>query len=214
MTAHPLNLARTLSGLPLRIAITGEKHHGKDSVMQAILSCYNNIEIVRFADGLKDMLRAFYRLYGLNESEIERRIEGGLKEVPCPMLGGRTPRHAMQTLGTEWRLTIFEGLWVGLTEYRIASAGEDVATVTPDLRFPVEDEPLDDLGVFKIRVVRPDLEKTEEGATHASETSMSEIEVHVTIINDGTIADLEHKVRNVLTVCMHKGFQPVEGWTV
>jgi hypothetical protein len=48
---------------------------------------------VKFAGPLKSMCMAL----GLTEAHIE----GHLKEVPCELLCGQTPRHAMQTLGTE-----------------------------------------------------------------------------------------------------------------
>jgi hypothetical protein len=33
---------------------------------------------------------------------IERRIEGDLKDVPDPLLGGRTPREGMVGIGYDW----------------------------------------------------------------------------------------------------------------
>ena len=49
---------------------------------------------VRFAGPLKAMLHAL----GLTEADTD----GAAKDQPADLLGGRTPRHAMQTLGTEW----------------------------------------------------------------------------------------------------------------
>jgi hypothetical protein len=49
---------------------------------------------VRFAGPLKAMMAAL----GCTNAEID----GDRKEVPCDLLGGKSPRWAMQTLGTEW----------------------------------------------------------------------------------------------------------------
>jgi hypothetical protein len=75
------------------IALTGYAGSGK-STLADILACEHGFTVVKFAGPLKAMLRAL----GLDE----REIEGDLKEQPCQLLAGHTPRRAMQTLGTEW----------------------------------------------------------------------------------------------------------------
>jgi hypothetical protein len=39
---------------------------------------------------------------GVPSDTIERMVDGDLKEVATPHLGGATPRRAMQTLGRGW----------------------------------------------------------------------------------------------------------------
>lgn len=184
----------TAAGFPRAIAITGEKFHGKDTVAKAIIA-RTGAKLVRFADGLKGMMRAFYAECGLPADEIERRIEGDLKEEACVWLGGRTPRHAMQTLGTEWRQLIWNRLWVNQQEARVkAHTG---TTVTPDMRFLIEEEAVDAVGGLKIRVVNPRI-ASNESSTHASEIEMRAIKVHYTLVNDGTIEDLFANVDELL----------------
>ena len=48
------------------------------------------------------MLRKLLACPGADAGMIRRMIDGDLKEAPTPLFEGRTPRHAMQTLGTEW----------------------------------------------------------------------------------------------------------------
>ena len=78
---------------PSVIAITGQAGSGKTTIAKHLELEYNYVR-VRFAEVLKDMLLAL----GLTEEEIN----GDLKEKPCSLLLGKTPRHAMQTLGIEW----------------------------------------------------------------------------------------------------------------
>ena len=107
----------------MRIALCGPAGAGKSTVA-AFLEREAGCTRHRFAKPLKDMLRAI----GLTE----REIEGDLKEVPCPALMGRTPRHALVTLGTEWgRDLIHPDLWVNAW-HRTLPAGN---VVTEDLRF-------------------------------------------------------------------------------
>ena len=179
---------------PLAIAITGGKGHGKDTVARIIVENLG-AEIVRFADGLKAMLRAYYRLCGLTDAETERRIEGDLKQEPCLWLGGKTPRYAMQTLGTEWREMVWSKMWVNQLAERLRTS--TVPTVTPDMRFLIEESAFDDVGGIKLRVVNPRV-AADASSLHVSETEMELIRVHETILNDGTIEDLAEKVRAVL----------------
>lgn len=137
---------------------------------------------VRFAGPLKDMMRAL----GLSDDEIE----GNLKETPCDVLGGRTPRQAMQTLGTEWgRDLIHPDLWVNAWRKR---AQQQRRVVADDVRFPNEAIAILDLGGMLVRITRSGLAR----AAHASE--QQDLLFAQTIINDGDVAALEANVDAVL----------------
>lgn len=167
------------------IGFAGRKGHGKDTAAQEFVN--RGYTLLRFADPLKYMLRAFYNCCGLEQEFIERKIEGDLKEVPCALLCGRTPRYAMQTLGTEWgRSLIGESLWVDVLDYR-ARALDDI--VVPDVRFPNEVETIANLGgrvwlIDASRRVPPD-----DHSTHASEATGA-LWCDRVVCNDGTLDDL------------------------
>lgn len=92
---------------------------------------------VKFAGALKDMIRCVLAYQGVDAATIERMIEGDLKEVETEYLAGRTPRYAMQTLGTEWgRDLIGADFWVGTAMKRARGH----KTVITDVRFPNEME--------------------------------------------------------------------------
>jgi len=169
------------------IGITGQKFSGKDTFAGQLIRNYSFQER-RFAYPLKEMLRAMYRAAGLPEAEIERRIEGDLKEEPCDLLAGRTPRHAMQTLGTEWRNMIAPDLWIRQWEHRIRfSHNQNI--VVPDVRFQAEAEAIRRHHGIIVRVVRP-MNGSNDFSRHISETEMTGIQVDATVYNDGTIEDL------------------------
>ena len=56
-----------------------------------------------FAGPLKAMLRAYCEAVGVGPAMTEAMIEGGLRELPSPYLAGRSPRYAMQHLGSASR---------------------------------------------------------------------------------------------------------------
>lgn len=131
--------------LPRVVAFTGVAGSGKTTATRYLVERHG-YTLVKFAGPLKDMMR----VVGLTEEEIE----GDLKEKPCSLLSGKSPRHAMQTLGTQWgRDCIGTDFWVRLWRERavdvMAQAGR---VVTDDCRFPNEAGAIRKLGgdIFRL----------------------------------------------------------------
>lgn len=155
----------------------------------------NGFVRVRFSSFLKAMMRGFFAACGLSEDEIERRIEGDLKEVPDELLGGKTPRYAMQTLGTEWGRelispTIWSNAWRARAEAELARGNRIVAE---DVRFETEDLEVHRLAgkIIKLTGCAKDV----AASGHASE-AMEGIRPDAVVENDGAIEDLRAKVRD------------------
>lgn len=135
------------------IGLCGVAGSGKSTASNYLTTAYD-FRRERIAGPLKDMMRAF----GLDE----RHIEGDLKEVPTNLLCGRTPRHAMQTLGAEWgRVLIHPDLWTNVWEKRVdLILNVDDATpggvVIDDMRFPNEVNLVRARKGVMIRIVRPE----------------------------------------------------------
>lgn len=144
------------------VAFCGRIGAGKSTAARLLVEQYG-FRLVKFADPLKDMLRAL----GMTEAEIE----GDRKEVSCKLLGGRTPRYAMQTLGTEWgRDLISPDLWVNSWIKRAKTIMSDGGkVVVDDLRFPNEEEIIRRLGgnIVEIHDARPC--QADTGKSHCSE---------------------------------------------
>jgi hypothetical protein len=115
------------------IALMGADGSGKTTVAE-MLQRHHGFTRLRFADTLKSMLLTL----GLSPEEVD----GSLKEVPTQLLCGKTPRHAMRTLGTEWgRDMIGENIWVGAFQHRLTqllASNPDANIVIDDARFPNE----------------------------------------------------------------------------
>lgn len=177
------------------IAVTGQKFSGKDTFAEYFVNA--GFTIARFADPLKDMLRAMYRCAGLSASEIERKIEGDLKEEPCPILCDKTPRYAMQTIGTEWRNMIDQNLWTIQWAERVTRIlGQGGHVIVPDCRFVHEADFVRKMFGTIVRVNRPSQVLTDG---HSSELEMQQIVADVTVENNGTIDDL-HDIAHRLHV--------------
>lgn len=132
--------------LPPVIALTGLAGSGKSTASKYLVEKHG-YQLVKFAGPLKDMLRAI----GLSEAQIE----GELKEEPCEWLQGATPRHAMQTLGTQWgRDCIGPSFWIELWVRRVnLIIAEGGRVVVDDCRFPNEAEEVRKLGGVVWRLV-------------------------------------------------------------
>lgn len=165
------------------VAFTGKAGSGKSTAADHLVA--RGWVRVKFADPLKDMMRALLAASGMTPAEIERRIEGDLKEQPEPMLAGRTPRYAMQTIGTEWgRDLIGSGLWIGIAEAQILrrlQAGQNV--VIDDCRFDNEADVVRRLGGLIVELQG----RGGIAGAHQSERGVQPDLVHH---NDGTLAEL------------------------
>jgi hypothetical protein len=160
------------------IAFTGPISCGKSTAARYLTTNYNFIRHY-FAKPLKEMLK----LLGLTEEHVN----GSLKEKPCWMLGGASPRYAMQTLGTEWGRNLIHGdLWA-MAWRNTRPGNRDI--VVDDLRFPNELEILRSLGGIIVKVVRPGLAYSEKHESEAHDLPYDFI-----ITNDGTIEDLYRKI--------------------
>jgi hypothetical protein len=161
---------------------------------------------VRFAEPLKAMLRAV----GCTDAEVD----GEHKERPSALLCGRTPRQAMQWLGTEWgRDLIGPDFWVEawkaaverVEPFRLAFSNpkedvEDLRLVcADDVRFQNEVDAIHAQGGLIVEIRRPEAQSA-SGSGHKSE--QRPFEPDLVIENDGdlrafliSVDDLAEKLR-------------------
>lgn len=166
------------------IGFTGRKRSGKDTASAVFEAA--GFERLSFAGPIKDMLGVLLEYQGVTEDVIERMLEGDLKEVPTPFLQGRSPRYAMQTLGTEWgRAMIGDALWVDA----LLNASEFYEqVVVSDVRFPNEVTALKEAGAVIYRISRPD-NPLGANDNHASEANIDTLEVDGEILNTAPTAE-------------------------
>lgn len=166
--------------LPI-IGIAGPARAGKNTVADFIKEHYQCMTYA-FAEPIKGMLSSLgltpYELHGGWKDEVSQDFQA-------------TPRHMMQTLGTEWgRDTINENIWVIAAERRLnlLNRGRQCATILiTDVRFPNEADFVREHG-FLIHVERP--VKRIQGSDHRSERRLSIQNSDFVIINDGSLEHL------------------------
>lgn len=181
------------------IGLCGAPGSGKSTAAEYLHERYGLMRL-RFADPLKNMLRAYYRTLGLSERAIERRIEGDMKTTEDPSLGGVSPRYAMQTLGTEWgRNLVGDALWTAAWAMRVGRASLDGApgVVCEDLRFPNEAAELRALGCLLVRVVRPGQANVAGGIVGHSSEGQS-LSPDITVSNCGDRVTLGPAIASAL----------------
>ena len=164
------------------IAFTGPKGCGKSTAAKILIEKYG-FKRHYFAKPLKEMIKCL----GLTEEHVN----GSLKEAPCRELDGKTPRWAMQSLGTEWaRKLISPNLWVNAWKNTLP---EQSNIVCDDLRFPNELKVLSEMGGIVIDIARPGFERDQ---SHESEAHS--LPYNYQIENDGDLESLEEKIKIVL----------------
>ena len=119
-------------------------------------------------------------------------VETDLKDEACSVFNGKTTRHAMQTLGTEWgRNSIAPNIWLSLWKKRVKGL---LLVTVDDCRFRNEAKTIRDLGGVIWEVARKD--RVYEG--HSSETEMAKIKPDDIIDNNGSLYDLKLRVNTML----------------
>ena len=162
------------------IGLMGPMGSGKSVVAKILMRL--GYKRIRFSAPLKNMLRAI----GLTTEHIE----GSLKEKPCDLLSGFTPRYCMQTLGANWaRETVDPDFWLNLWLIEIKKLElvyKFPKVVSEDCRFPNEAETIKSMGGEIWEIKRDNHEY--EG--HSTEMAMMDITPDKIILNNGTIQTL------------------------
>lgn len=169
------------------VAFTGLMTCGKTTAAKHLVE-QRGYRRLSFAQPIRAMLTAL----GLTEEQLTAN-----KNEPVPLLGGKTPRYAMQTLGTEWgRDLIDPNLWARALEQRIrAEWSHGNPVVLDDCRFDNEAHLIERLGGPVIEITRPGLVR----GSHPSEAGVSETFVNYTIRNDSTVKALTDAVDAIIS---------------
>jgi len=133
------------------MGFVGASGAGKTSIAQTLVE-HHGFHRLHMGQPIKDMLGAF----GLSELELQGSPE--IRSAPAQALAGRSPRFAMQTLGTEWgREMISKTIWADHLRRRLESLREEHTNwiVVDDLRFPEDFEAIKDAGGVIVRIIRP-----------------------------------------------------------
>ena len=172
---------------PIVIGLCGLAGSGKSTVAH-ILSEDWGFARKPFAYPLKAMLGAL----GIPRDVLDG--DNTAKESPLDILGGKSARHAMQTLGTEWgRQHIGQDFWVELWKRNALTLPKIVAD---DCRFPNEVEAIRAMGGMVVRIERPGA-GSKTGAGHASE-SIGSLEHDLTLFNTRSIEELREFVARIV----------------
>ena len=171
------------------IGIAGLAGAGKDTVADMIIELNRKFAKASFAKPLKDMVKT-----GLGLSE--EQVNGSLKDT-VDSTYSVTPRHIMQTLGTEWgRQFVSPDIWLMALHRTLEGP-----TVIADVRFPNEAEHVRANGVL-VHVERPQqlnsVDLSNPALAHSSESGVDIKSGDYTIINDTTMDKLKVRVAVLL----------------
>jgi len=130
------------------------------------------------AQPIKTMLEAI----GLTQDNIE----GSTKETPLPLLCNKSPRYAMQTLGTEWgRNLLGDDLWVNLWAKKVTELMfMNKHIVCDDVRFINEVQMIKGLGGKVVRLSRGAAQQQDH------KTEQQDFNVDMLLSNNGDIQDV------------------------
>lgn len=182
------------------VAFAGKRGAGKDTAGD-VLTREFGFEKLGLADPMKRFVGEVFgmswdQLFG--PSENRERVDERW---------GRSPRHLLQTLGTDWgREMGHPDVWIRYLVRKadeIVESGRAKGIVVTDVRFPNELSVLRQAGAKLVLVRRAEASSRSDVASlHASETSLDELpptSYHAVLGNDGTKAEFQQKVRELLS---------------
>jgi len=181
------------------IGIGHRKRVGKDEVGKILYGLIkysinlevgsNKIEIVSFADKIKDVAYQLYAVYGLQDKNYYE-LNATERNIPLPHIN-KTPRQIWIDLGKAIRDVVHENTWVDCVIQEKRKC--DYLLIT-DVRFPDEAKAIKNKGGILLKVDNPSIPIETDGADEvlASFNGWDHI-----IMNDGTLEDLNYKVCNV-----------------
>jgi hypothetical protein len=116
------------------------------------------------------------------------------KEIETELLCNKTPRFAMQTLGTEWgRKIMGDNIWVNLWSTKVSElTSMNQGVVADDVRFLNEAKIIRDMGGVVVRMERPSSTKT----NHESEDQ--NFDADLVIENNDTIEKIINSIPKIL----------------
>lgn len=155
------------------IGISGHMKHGKTECAKILQSLLPNSTIINFADVLKEEVS---KATGTPLKIIEREKDKF--------------RLILQGWGTDFRRAKNPNYWVEEWIKRVLKS-EAEYIIVGDVRFINEANAICEANGFVWRVFRPGLLET---SSHISEHEMDSYLFDYSIMNDGTIKDLQHSV--------------------
>ena len=169
------------------IVISGKAQHGKDTtatyLQQGLETDGHSVLVAHYGDLVKYVCKTFFGWNGKKDEE------------------GRT---LLQYVGTDIIRSQDENYWVRFIAeiMRFFPDAWDFVLI-PDCRFPNEVNYLKERGfeVFHLRIVRDNFQSplTAEQQAHPSETALDGVGPDFTILNDGSLDDLQMAVSELLT---------------
>lgn len=170
------------------IAICGPSSSGKSTLAKLIQKNDGGV-VTSFSHPIKVIIFDLICFQGCNPDIATRMIFGDLKEITTEYLCGRTPRYAMQTLGTEWgRNLLHADIWVNVWKRNLGFIVDRHDVIVDDLRFLSEERAI---RTFENNVIVRIARKGDKTAgDHSSEKEYTRICTDVMITNDSTPEDM------------------------
>ena len=173
--------------MKLLIGFVGRKRSGKDTLANLVQKTCSNVNILSFADPLKQACKHAYHLrddqLDLLKDEVDDRW-------------GLTPRDMMRSLGTGSFRSADPEHWIKVMGMRMAGLDK---VVVPDVRFQNEALFIRRNGGVLVHVSRKGLENDDD---HVTEKTTDSIVCGYSIYNDGTLEELEVKFNGLVRVVL------------
>jgi hypothetical protein len=175
------------------IGIGHRRRVGKNEGANFLLQHINNehkgtVEIISFADKLKEMCFDLYGHYGLKEKEFYEK-NPQYREQPLPIIN-KSPREIWIEFGNKNR-EIYSNIWVDYVKNKIPQFDN---VIIPDVRWENEGNMIHEIGGYCVKIINPRIPYSNDPSDCALENWG---EWDFVIENNGTLEEFYQKLSDL-----------------
>ena len=178
------------------LGFAGAAGVGKTTIAKKMKLLRANCQIISFASPIKNMITTLLAEMGVKDIANLLETQEG-KATGIDLLNGRTVRHLLQTLGTEWgRKHVYNDMWTNIAINKaIDFHNTGYIVVIDDVRFNNEAAAIEKAGGSVVYVERP-LASRICSSNHASESSFTIKSRYERFMNDSSLSAIDEKITN------------------
>ena len=193
--------------MTLFIGVGYQKRNGKGEFSHALAAalrkCAYEVEVRAYADPLKDFVKATF-------GATDDQLRGVHREQAVPVwvlarTKADTWRGVLQNVGTDLR-NLYEGIWIR-TAMRLPDSAylQPEVVIMEDMRYVDEATAIMLAGGETVKILRPSVVSAD---SHSSESGLNGYYFDKTVVNDGTLEELQAKAEEYAKYLIDTHLEP------
>jgi len=179
---------KTMKTFKKIIGLGHRRRVGKNEGANFLKNHIGDVEIISFADKLKEMAHDLYGCYGLKDKDFYEN-HPHWRSIPLDIIG-KSPREIWIEFGNKNR-EIHKDIWVDFVKHKI---GDYENVIIPDVRWDNEGDMIHQMGGICVKIDNPRIPHSDDPSDCALENWGG---WDFVIENNGTLEEFYEKLKNI-----------------